>query len=51
VEFHGARVPDVLLSGDHAKIEAWRYDAAMELTRRNRPDLLEKQEDAGDEIL
>lgn len=40
VEFHGMRVPDVLLSGDHAKIEVWRAEAAMELTRRQRPDLL-----------
>ena len=50
VEFHGARVPDVLLSGDHAKIEAWRYDAALELTRRNRPDLLEAREKEESEI-
>ena len=44
VEFHGARVPDVLLSGDHAKIEAWRHEAALELTRRNRPDLLPSED-------
>jgi tRNA (guanine37-N1)-methyltransferase len=34
-------VPDVLLSGDHAAIERWRREAALEKTRRNRPDLLE----------
>ncbi|MBE6693859.1 MAG: tRNA (guanosine(37)-N1)-methyltransferase TrmD [Ruminococcaceae bacterium] len=40
VEFHGVRVPDVLLSGDHKKIDAWRREAALELTARLRPDLL-----------
>ncbi len=39
-EFRGMRVPDVLLSGDHARIDAWRRTAAMEKTARNRPDLL-----------
>jgi tRNA (guanine37-N1)-methyltransferase len=34
------RVPDVLISGDHAKVEEWRRRAAEEKTRRNRPDLL-----------
>jgi tRNA (guanine37-N1)-methyltransferase len=41
-EFHGLSVPDVLLSGNHAEIERWRRDAALEKTRRNRPDLLER---------
>ncbi|MEX1047216.1 MAG: tRNA (guanosine(37)-N1)-methyltransferase TrmD [Actinomycetota bacterium] len=40
-EFRGLRVPDELLSGDHAEIERWRRDAAREKTRRNRPDLLQ----------
>jgi tRNA (guanine37-N1)-methyltransferase len=31
----------VLLSGDHAAIARWRRDAALEKTRRNRPDLLD----------
>ena len=39
-EFRGLRVPDALVSGDHARIEAWRRRAAEEKTRRNRPDLL-----------
>jgi tRNA (guanine37-N1)-methyltransferase len=39
-EFRGMRVPDVLVSGDHPAIEAWRRQAAEEKTRRNRPDLL-----------
>ena len=34
------KVPAVLTSGDHKKIDEWRREAAMELTRRNRPDLL-----------
>jgi tRNA (guanine37-N1)-methyltransferase len=40
-EFRGMAVPDVLLSGDHARIAEWRRRAALEKTRRNRPDLLE----------
>ncbi len=39
-EFRGMRVPDVLLSGDHAEVERWRREAALDKTRRNRPDLL-----------
>jgi tRNA (guanine37-N1)-methyltransferase len=39
-EFRGMRVPDVLVSGHHGEIERWRRDAALEKTRRNRPDLL-----------
>jgi tRNA (guanine37-N1)-methyltransferase len=39
-DFRGMTVPDALLSGDHARIEAWRRRAAQERTRRNRPDLL-----------
>jgi tRNA (guanine37-N1)-methyltransferase len=41
-EFRGLTVPEVLLSGNHAEIERWRRDAALEKTRRNRPDLLER---------
>lgn len=39
-DFGGLRVPDVLLSGNHAEIEAWRRAQAQERTRRRRPDLL-----------
>ena len=39
-EFRGMRVPEVLLSGNHAEVERWRREAAQEKTRRNRPDLL-----------
>lgn len=41
-EFRGMRVPEVLLSGDHAAIERWRRESALEKTRRMRPDLLER---------
>ena len=41
-EFRGMRVPETLLSGNHAEIERWRREAALEKTRRNRPDLLER---------
>ncbi|MBN1859241.1 hypothetical protein JW848_08565, partial [Candidatus Bipolaricaulota bacterium] len=39
-EFRGAAVPDVLRSGDHAKIETARRRWAWEKTAKNRPDLL-----------
>jgi len=39
-EFRGLRVPEVLLSGDHAKIEAFREAEAWKKTTRNRPELL-----------
>lgn len=39
-EYNGWRVPDILLSGHEAKIAEWRYDQALERTRRLRPDLL-----------
>ncbi len=44
-EFHGMKVPDVLLSGHHANIDAWRRVQAEEITRRNRPDLWRKREE------
>ena len=40
-EFNGMKVPEVLLSGNHAEIERWRREAARGKTRRNRPDLLQ----------
>jgi len=40
VEFRGLRVPDILLSGNHAAIAQWRRAQALEKTRRHRPDLL-----------
>jgi tRNA (guanine37-N1)-methyltransferase len=38
-EFEGRTIPDVLVSGDHAKVEAWRRAQAEALTRTRRPDL------------
>lgn len=40
-EYKGWKVPDILLSGHEAKIAEWRYEQALERTRRLRPDLLE----------
>ena len=40
-EFMGLKVPDELLSGDHAKIEAWRRKQALRRTEERRPDLLQ----------
>jgi tRNA (guanine37-N1)-methyltransferase len=40
-EFRGMRVPEVLLSGNHGEITAWRYREALEKTRRVRPEMLE----------
>ena len=40
-DYKGWRVPDILLSGHQARIDQWRYDQAMERTRRLRPDLLD----------
>lgn len=42
VEYEGLNVPDVLRSGDHAKIDKWRREKAIELTKKMRPDLLKK---------
>lgn len=39
-EFEGMAVPEVLLSGDHAKIAQWRRRESLRITKRNRPDLL-----------
>ena len=39
-EFMGMKVPDVLISGDHAKIRAWRDEKRLERTKARRPDLL-----------
>lgn len=39
-EYRGLCVPEVLRSGDHAKIDAWRREKSIEITKKNRPDLL-----------
>ena len=43
-EFRGMKVPEVLLSGHHEKIELWREENARERTNQRRPDLLEREE-------
>ncbi len=40
LEYRGWKIPDILLSGNHANIERWRREQALELTRQRRPDLL-----------
>lgn len=39
-EFRGWKVPEILLSGDHKKIEEWRHQESVERTKQRRPDLL-----------
>ncbi|TDJ04738.1 MAG: tRNA (guanosine(37)-N1)-methyltransferase TrmD [Deltaproteobacteria bacterium] len=41
-EFEGLKVPEILLSGDHKKIENWRRQKSIEITYKNRPDLIER---------
>lgn len=43
-DFRGAKVPDVLLSGDPKRIEEWRYEEAVKRTQERRPDLLDETE-------
>lgn len=38
--YKGLSVPEVLLSGNHEKVEKWRREQSLEITRKNRPDLL-----------
>jgi len=46
-EYEGMRIPDVLLSGHHARIEEWRQEQAISRTKERRPDLWEKLQDKG----
>ena len=48
-DFRGMRVPEVLMTGDHSKIETWRAMKRRELTSRFRPDLFDKAEGTGKE--
>ena len=43
-EYKGWKVPDILLSGNEAKIRQWECDQAMERTKRMRPDLLKNKD-------
>ena len=48
-EFRGLTVPEVLLSGDHARIERWRRARALDATKKRRPDLLaQRPEEPGE---
>ena len=42
-DFRGLKVPKILLSGNHAEVEKWRNKQALEITKKNRPDLLGKK--------
>ncbi len=42
-EFRGVTVPEVLISGHHEKIDAWRRETALSLTKEKRPDLLDSE--------
>ncbi|MFL6761709.1 MAG: tRNA (guanosine(37)-N1)-methyltransferase TrmD, partial [Sphingomicrobium sp.] len=42
VTWEGRTIPEVLRSGDHAKIASWRHERAVEDTRLRRPDLIER---------
>lgn len=46
-EYNGLTVPEVLLSGHHQKISAWRKEQSIELTKNRRPDLLASQQKEG----
>ena len=43
-DFRGSKVPEVLLSGNHAEIAAWRKEQAIKRTKENRPDLLDNSD-------
>ncbi|UCF07140.1 MAG: tRNA (guanosine(37)-N1)-methyltransferase TrmD [bacterium] len=45
-EYRGLAVPEILLSGNHAKIDEWRKHSALERTRRFRPDLIKEGDDS-----
>jgi len=44
-DFYGLKAPEILLSGHHAKIAEWRHQQALNITRRRRPDLMNKNDD------
>jgi tRNA (guanine37-N1)-methyltransferase len=44
-DYHGWKVPEILLSGHAAKIEEWKYEQSLERTRKLRPDLLKGKEE------
>ncbi len=42
VDFRGWKVPDILMSGDHKKIDEWRHEQSIERTQTRRPDLMDE---------
>ena len=48
-EFHGKKVPEVLLSGHHENIAKWRKEKSFEITKNKRPDLIKKIKKEGEE--
>ena len=50
-EYLGLRVPEILLSGDHKRVDEWRFQQSLERTREWRPDLYEKYIGAHPEVL
>ncbi|WP_313756584.1 tRNA (guanosine(37)-N1)-methyltransferase TrmD [Tissierella sp.] len=50
-EFNGYSVPDILLSGNHGKIETWRKEEALKATLSKRPDLLKKKTLSKEELI
>jgi tRNA (guanine37-N1)-methyltransferase len=43
-DFNGWKVPEILMSGDHKKIEEWRHEQSLIRTKQKRPDLLSDDE-------
>ncbi|MBK5270297.1 MAG: tRNA (guanosine(37)-N1)-methyltransferase TrmD, partial [Bacteroidia bacterium] len=41
-DFRGLKVPEVLMGGDHKKIEEWRHEQSLQRTKERRPDLLDE---------
>ncbi len=48
-EYRGLKVPDVLLSGNHKKIDEWRLEKSLEITKKVRPDLFKEYQEMNDE--
>jgi len=48
-EYRGLKVPEILQSGNHAKIDEWREESAKDRTKRLRPDLLDRQKESLEE--
>ena len=49
--FRGRKVPEILLSGDHAKIDRWRLEEAVKITRERRPEMLREHPEIEESLL